>query len=294
MNSKLSLLTLCVALGFSSVATQAQAGVFDRIFTRTGKVVPASSQATPPAAAPATATASVQQSSSLPDARYPNGLGWRAIENDFIEVDADHVIINNKLDDLDADHVIINDKLDDLDADHAIINDKLDGLEADHAIINDKLDGLDADHADILDQLEAISTELGNVAGDVLSVADDVAALKNTLQVQVSVAPISADEINDANDAPVSLFVQVTQNGYGVIGLTADSFVFSNSFPDTVPVICDTPDCFTPGASGMYQIKVQGDWVPGTYAGSLIAQDGSTTATGTSLVTFEIPAEPAP
>jgi len=266
MNSKLSLLTICLAVGFSTVATSTQAGVFDRIFTRTGKVVPASSQATPPAAAPATATASVQQSSSLPDASYPNGLGWRAIENDFIEVDADHVIINDKLDDLDADH----------------------------AIINDKLDDLDADHTDIMDQLEAISTELGDVAGDVMSVADDVAALKNTLQVQVSVAPISAEEINDANNAPVSLFVQVTQNGYGVIGLTADSFVFSSSFPDTLPVICDTPDCFTPGASGMYQIKVQGDWIPGTYAGSLIAQDGSTTATGTSLVTFEIPAEPAP
>jgi len=280
MNSKLSLLTICLAVGFSTVATSTQAGVFDRIFTRTGKVVPASSQATPPAAAPATATASVQQSSSLPDASYPNGLGWRAIENDFIEVDADHVIIN--------------DKLDDLDADHAIINDKLDGLEADHAIINDKLDDLDADHTDIMDQLEAISTELGDVAGDIMSVADDVAALKNTLQVQVSVAPISAEEINDANNAPVSLFVQVTQNGYGVIGLTADSFVFSSSFPDTLPVICDTPDCFTPGASGMYQIKVQGDWIPATYAGSLIAQDGSTTATCTSLVTFEIPAEPAP
>jgi hypothetical protein len=308
MNSKLSLLTLCLAIGFSTVATPTQAGIFDRIFARTGKVVPASSHAAPPAAAPATAPAPEQQTSSLPDARYPNGLGWRAIENDFMEVDADHVIINNKLDGLEADHVIINDKLDGLEADHVIINDKLDGLDADHAIINDKLDGLEADHeiingklddleADhviINDKLDAIDMELGDVAGDVLSVADDVAELKNTLQVQVSVAPISADEINDMNSAPVSLFVQVTQNGHGVIGLTADSFVFANSFPDSVPVICGTPDCFMPGASGMYMIKVAGDWIAGPYAGTLVAEDGSTMATGTSLVTFEIPAEPAP
>jgi hypothetical protein len=308
MNSKLSLLTLCLAVGFSTVATPTQAGIFDRIFAKSGKVVPASSHAAPPAAAPATAPAPEPQTSSLPDARYPNGLGWRAIENDFMEVDADHVIINNKLDGLEADHVIINDKLDGLEADHVIINDKLDGLEADHAIINDKLDGLEADHeiingklddleADhviINEKLDAIDMELGDVAGDVLSVADDVAALKNTLQVQVSVAPISADEINDVNNAPVSLFVQVTQNGHGVIGLTADSFVFANSFPDSVPVICGTPDCFMPGATGMYMIKVAGDWIAGPYAGTLVAEDGSTTATGTSLVTFEIPAEPAP
>ena len=280
MNSKLSLLTLCLAVGFSTVATPTQAGIFDRIFAKSGKVVPASSHAAPPAAAPATAPAPEPQTSSLPDARYPNGLGWRAIENDFMEVDADHVIINNKLDGLEADHVIINDKLDGLEADHEIINGKLDDLEADHVIINEKLD--------------AIDMELGDVAGDVLSVADDVAALKNTLQVQVSVAPISADEINDVNNAPVSLFVQVTQNGHGVIGLTADSFVFANSFPDSVPVICGTPDCFMPGATGMYMIKVAGDWIAGPYAGTLVAEDGSTTATGTSLVTFEIPAEPAP
>lgn len=144
------------------------------------------------------------------------------------------------------------------------------------------------------ERFSVLSMELGDVAGDVLSVADDVAALRNTLQVQVSVAPISADEINDVNNAPVSLFVQVTQNGHGVIGLTADSFVFANSFPDSVPVICGTPDCFMPGASGMYMIKVAGDWIAGPYAGTLVAEDGSTTATGTSLVTFEIPAEPAP
>ena len=284
MNTRSSLIAICLAVGFSTVATSSQAGWFDRYKARASQrsAVPA---AVPAPAAQASVSVPQQHTPSLPSAKYPNGTGWRAIENDFIDVKARIDVVEGKVDDVKADTVSILSELDDVDADHVMI-------KAELADIKDELDDVDADHATIMDKLDTINTELGDVASEVLDVADDVATLKNTLQIQVSVEPKSASDRNEVNDAPVGLFVQVTQNGVGVVGLTENTLVFSNSFPTGGAVYCGAA-CFIPGADGMYRIELAGDWVVGAYAGTLKVQDGSSAATGTSMVTFEIPAEPA-
>jgi len=195
---------------------------------------------------------------------YPNGRPWQAMEADFdevlyrlykIKVDTENILIG--LDEIDADHVIIKNDLTDI-----------------KATLEDIQNGLD-------------------------SIGAGIASLTNTLDVQVSVAPSSADNRNDVNNAPVHLFVQVTQNGIGVTGLTSADFAYSNSFPLNGAAYCgDT--CFVGGENGLYGIELQGDWDAAPYAGTLTVQittstpDGDVTASGTSLVSFEIPAAPAP
>ena len=291
MNTRSSLIAICLAVGLSTVATSSQAGWYQNYMARFSKrpVVPAT---VPAPAVQAPVPVPQRHTPSLPSAKYPNGTGWRAIENDFIDVKARIDVVEGKVDDVKADTVSILSELDDVDADHVMIKDELadikdelDDVDADHATIMDKLD-------DINDDLDDINTELGDVASEVLDVADDVATLKNTLQIQVSVEPKSASDRNEVNDAPVGLFVQVTQNGVGVVGLTADTLDFSNSFPGGAGY-CGAAACFIPGMDGMYKIELTGDWVADAYAGTLKVQDGSSAATGTSMVTFEIPAEPA-
>ena len=261
MNTKSSVLAVCLAIGFSAVATSTEAGFKDRHKQRGSNKSVVSA---PPSAPAIRAPAPGRNTPSLPGAKYPNGLGWRAIENDFIDVKARIDVVESKVDDVKADTVSILHELDDV----------------------------DADHVTIMNQIDALDTELGNVAADVLAISSDVATLKNTLQVQVSIEPESAADRNDVNDAPVGVFVQVTQNGVGVAGLTPDTFLFSSSFPAGGAGYCGTNACFTPGMDGMYRIELAGDWVAGTYAGTLTVLEGSTTAVGTSLVTFDIPAEP--
>jgi hypothetical protein len=292
MNTRLSTITICLAACLTIVATQGEARL--RGSSRTAAPAPA------PVAVPAVVPVQAQAASSLPAAGYPAGLGWRAVENDFIDVKARIDVVEGKLDAVKADtESILIDTGNILTDTGNILTDTGNILTDTGNILTDtgdiltELDDVDADHLIIMDKLDALDAELGNVAGDVLSVADDVAALKNTMQVQVSIESKSASDRNEVNDAPVSLFVQVTQNGVGVVGLTSDSFVFSNSFPTDGAGYCGTDACFIPGMDGIYKIELVGDWVAGAYAGTLIAQDGSTTATGTSIVTFEIPAEPA-
>jgi len=129
------------------------------------------------------------------------------------------------------------------------------------------------------------------------SLAEDVAALNNVLDVQVSVAP-SADRSAD-NDAPVTVFVHVSQNGQPVTGLTADNFSYSNAFPTGGANFCGAV-CFSAGDAGVYAITLNGDWSASAYAGALAVANTVTTAdgsdvtsNGSSLVTFDIPAAPA-
>jgi hypothetical protein len=259
--NKMTPVAMCFAVGLSTVATSTQAGLFDRFKSR-------AAQAAVPAAAPAPAPQAAPQASSqnLPDAKYPNGLGWRAIELDFIDVKARISVVEGKVDE----------------------------VKADTESILAELDDVDADHVTIMQDLDDIKSDLENVAGDIGDMADDVAMLKNAIQVQVSVAPASAESRNEVNDAPVTLYVQVIQNGSGLTGLPADAFTFSNSFPLAGAGYCGTAACFSEGMDGLYALELTGDWVAGGYAGTLSALYSDTSASGTSLVTFEIPAEPVP
>jgi copper chaperone CopZ len=249
--SKMTPIAICLAVGFATVAVESQA---------------ARKRNQLPATAAAQATAAQSASQNLPAAKYPNGLPWRAVEQDFMDVKARISVVEGKVDD----------------------------VKADTEAILSELDDIDADHVTIMNDLADIKAEIANVAGDVSDMADDVAMLKNALQVQVSVAPASADARNEANDAPVTLFVQVIQNGAGLSGLTADAFMFTNSFPVAGAGYCGTAACFSEGMDGLYALELAGDWVAGAYAGTLSAQDSGTAASGASLVTFEIPAEPVP
>ena len=247
MNTRASVIAICLAVGLATVAEDSEAR------KKRNQL-------------PSTAAAQAVAAHSLPAAKYPNGLGWRAIENDFIDVKARISVVEGKVDD----------------------------VKADTESILSELDDVDADHVTIMDDLADIKSDLGDVAGDISDMADDVAMLKNAVQVQVSVAPASAESRNEANDAPVTLYVQVIQNGSGLSGLPADAFTFYNSFPIAGAGYCGTAACFSEGMDGLYALELTGDWVAGAYAGTLSALDGDTSASGTSLVTFEIPAEPAP
>lgn len=253
--SKMTPIALCLAVGIATVAVESQAAWWNKKL---------------PATAAAPATPSHSESQNLPAAKYPNGLGWRAIELDFMDVKARISVVDGKVDE----------------------------VKADTEAILLELDDIDADHETIMDDLAEIKEDIGSVAGDISDMADDVAMLKNALQVQVSVAPASADARNEVNDAPVTLFVQVIQNGAGLTGLAAEAFTFSKSFPGGgVAGFCGEPVCitgFSEGQDGLYALELSGDWVAGAYAGTLAAQDSATSGSGTSLVTFEIPAEPMP
>ena len=247
MNTKASVIAICLALGLASVAEDSEARKKHNQL-------------------PATAAAQAVAAHNLPAAKYPNGLGWRAIELDFIDVKARISVVEGKVDD----------------------------VKADTESILSELEDVDADHVTIMQDLDDIKSGLEDVAGDIGDMADDVAMLKNAIQVQVSVAPASAESRNEANDAPVTLYVQVIQNGAGLTGLPAEAFTFSNSFPIAGAGYCGTAACFSEGMDGLYALQLTGDWVAGAYAGTLSALDGDTSASGTSLVTFEIPAAPAP
>jgi len=193
---------------------------------------------------------------------YPNGRPWQAMEADFDEV-LYHLYKIKK----DTESIIV--ELDEVDADHVIIKNDL---------------------TDIMATLDEIQNGLYDIGAGVSS-------LTNTLDVQVSVPAASADDRNDVNDAPVQLFVQVSQNGVGVTGLTADAFAYSNSFPLNGAGYCGAA-CFIAGENGLYAIELQGDWSAAPYAGTLNVQsttstsEGDVTASGTSLVSFEISAAP--
>ena len=189
---------------------------------------------------------------------YPNGRPWQAVEYDF-------TVLMNQIDTVDA---------------------KVDEVKADTEEILETLDGINED-------LEGVNEKLDNLTESVDGVADDVATLKNTLQVQVSVAP-DADR-NDETDLPVTLFVQVSQNGAGVTGLGADDFSYVNSFPSGDASYCGAA-CFTAGAGGTYAIvlEAEGNWEAAAYAGSLSVEHtvDETTSQGNTLVNFSIPMAP--
>jgi len=165
-------------------------------------------------------------------------------------------------------------------------------IEQDFIEVKHRIAAVKADTETILDELDIISADIGDIK-------DDVSALKNTLNIQVSVAAASDEQRNEDNNAPVHLFVQVTKNGVGVTGLTADAFDYSNSFPLNGASYCGNA-CFIAGQNGLYSLELQGDWVAESYAGTLSVQfttstsEGEITSAGTSLVSFDIPPAPAP
>lgn len=280
MNTRSSTITICLAACLTIVSTQGEARF--RGSSRTAEPAPA------PAVIPAPLPAQAQAAPSLPSAQYPNGLGWRAVENDFIDVKARIDVVEGKVDAVKADTVSILSELDDVDADHVIIKDELADIKFDLGMVKD-------DVSDIKDDIADIETGLLDISDELAAVADDVSMLKNTLQVQVSADLAGAD---DLNDLPVTLFVQVTQNGVGLSGLPAEAFSFSSSFPLLGASYCESPACFVEGQDGLYMLELDGDWDVSAYAGTLVAQytvatpTGDVTSTGTSLATFEIPAAP--
>ena len=202
--------------------------------------------------------------SQVANGGYPNGRPFQAIEADFLDV---------------------KQRIAQVKADTETILVELDQVLADNVIIKNDLTQIKATLAELQSGLDAIGS--------------GVASLTNTLAVQVSVAPASADQRNDVNDAPVQVFVQVTQNGVGVTGLTAADFEYSNSFPLGGAAYCGDA-CFMAGENGLYGIELQGDWAVAPYAGTLkvhmttTTPDGDVTASGASMVNFDIPAAPAP
>jgi hypothetical protein len=206
------------------------------------------------AAAPVTTTATPNPASE----GYPNGRPWQAVEGDFTTV-------MNKL---------------------QVVEGKVDSVKADTVLILSRLDAVDA-------QLDGIDLKLDDLNDKVDLLAGDVSLIKNTLSVQVSV--VADDDRVAGSTVPVTLFVQVSQNGAGLSGLTAADFGYVNGFGAGVTGYCGAA-CFVEGGAGVYAIRLQGTWGAESYAGNLTvsADTGSALAQGTSLVTFDVPAPPAP
>ncbi|MBI5463044.1 MAG: hypothetical protein HY941_12735 [Gammaproteobacteria bacterium] len=146
-------------------------------------------------------------------------------------------------------------------------------------------------------KFDSLTGDASLVQEEIGFIHDDIAALKNRLDVQISVAPSA--ERNADNDAPVTVFVHVTHNGEAVTGLTADNFSYNNAFPAAGAVFCGAA-CFSAGDAGVYAITLNGDWSATSYAGALavastvVAADGEDIiSNGSSLVSFDIPAAPA-
>jgi hypothetical protein len=89
-------------------------------------------------------------------------------------------------------------------------------VKADAGSILAEPDDVDADYVTIMEDPGDIKSDLVNVAGDVSDMTDHVAMLQNAIQVQAGIA--STESRNEVNDAPVTLNVQVIQNGSGLSG----------------------------------------------------------------------------
>jgi hypothetical protein len=201
---------------------------------------------------------------------FPNGRPWQALDDELARIKYKLYVIDGKVDYVLKDTGYILD---------------------DTAAI---LEGID----DIKDGIDDIDTDLGDVA-------DGLSMLTNTLEMQVSVGPISEAihddvSIDGVTDGVVVLYVQVTQNGVGVDQLTAEDFMYANSFPENAASYCGEL-CFTEGLGGQYRLLLVGngdEWAEGSFAGTLAVQstvatdDGDVTANGASQAVFEIPAAP--
>jgi hypothetical protein len=73
----------------------------------------------------------------------------------------------------------------------------------------------------------------------------------------------------------------------------AEAFTLSSLFLIAAAGCCATAACFSEDMDSLYALELAGDRVTGSYTGTLSEQDIGTSASGTSLLTFEIPAEPA-
>jgi len=155
-------------------------------------------------------------------------------------------------------------------------------VDADFQIVFARIDAVKKDTVVILQRLDVIE--------------DDLAALSNTLTVQVSVVP----NVNraGATNVPVVLNVLVSQNGAGVTGLQPGAFAFTSAFGSGGATYCGNSSCMVAGPGGVYQLRLDSPtlWSAGQYAGSLTAsmQSGGRLAQGTTLVTFNVPATVAP
>lgn len=164
-------------------------------------------------------------------------------------------------------------------------------VKFDFIAIKQKLDALAGTIVSLGGDVELINEDFGLLREDVAALSDNLAAISNTLEIQVSVMDDAAR--NDGNDAPVSLFVHVTQHGQPVTGLTADNFSFTNAFPVAGADFCGV-GCFTAGDAGIYVITLNGDWSATSYAGALSASstNGDVISSGSTMVNFDIPAAP--
>jgi hypothetical protein len=285
MNIRLTPVSLCLLTCLATVSVQSHAGLFGRVKNQGSQTQDTSTVVPPPAPSVQPHAQTPQVPPSLPSANYPNGRGWRAIENDFIATMAKIDLVDGKVDAVKADTVLILTELDDVDADHYIIKSDLVTIKSDLGIVKNDVSDIKADIA-------SIESGVTDITNDVAAIANDVDMLKNTLQLQATVDLAGADSINDQ---PVTVYVQVSQNGVGVTGLLPDAFMFSSSFPFGIATYCGTPACFSEGVDGLYALQLDGSWDAITYAGTLqVAQTvstpaGNALAQGTSLVTFRIP-----
>lgn len=125
---------------------------------------------------------------------------------------------------------------------------------------------------------------------------EDLATLKNTLTVQVSLVP-NANRTAGTN-VPQLVNVLVSQNGAGVTGLPPAAFDFTSAFGSGGATYCGNSSCTLAGPGGVYQLRLDTPtaWAAGQYAGSLtVSMDaGTQLAQGTTIVAFDVPAAPAP
>ena len=187
------------------------------------------------------------------------------------------------------------------------LEEELDIIKHKLRVIDNKVDDVLVDTGDILGGINDIKDGIDDIDINLGDITDGVSLLTNTLEVQVSVGPISEAihddvSIDGVTDGVVVIYVQVIQNGVGVDKLTAKDFKYANSFPAAAAKFCGAV-CFTEGLGGQYRLLLVGEgdeWQEGTFAGTLAVQstvttvDGDVTSNGASQAVFDIPAASAP
>ena len=283
---------LALSIGMTTQSSAADSSAWEQRQERRLARLAARSGAVPPATAATAATPSSTTFTppGLVGKGYPEGRGWSAVEADFNDLRGRVDAIKSDTEELLVDVEAVK-------GDTETILVDVEAVKGDTESILLELEDVDSDLNTALRYLRKIDEDIATLGEGVAAVIEGVDALNSVLKLEVSVSTRDAMEMNAE---AVWAFVHVSQNGNPVPDLEAGAFSFASSFgpggvipPDGISYCGDA--CFQQGVDGAYYIALspEVEWEAGDYAGTVVVSIDDS-ATGSSLVKFKVPAEPAP
>jgi len=153
--------------------------------------------------------------------------------------------INTKVDQIDTDLGMVADEV-------GAINTKVDEIGTDLGMVADEVGAINGKVEAMQVDLDTVKTDVAEIKDSVAAVANDVAELKGTYDVQTS---IDIGEANAGNDSVIRLFVQVSHNGAPVESLSDAAFAFANPFGPSIGNLVE-PVSFQEGGNGLYSAEL--------------------------------------